>query len=365
MSQFAHHESMLFALLKSALNDIEINQLLFTNATDGDWRACYALATKQGVGAIAWDGVRKLPAELQPERTLRITWAINTERQEQRYEKHCEVLNELQAFYAEHKIGIVQMKGVGFGTYYPINSHREGGDIDIYTYSLDTNCLTHKEANGLADRLMSDMGIHISSDKTEKHSEFHYKGVMIENHKTFINVEIFRAAKFVEELLHKNLNPQITELCGGKYKVLTPSPEFNTLFLSFHAAQHFGTGLALHHLCDWFCLLKRCGLKLPDNVNDQYREFVHALTHLCNELLGSEVAVNADTKIADTIINEILHPQYGSALPETGRLGVLKYKAKRFLHKSRLLKIALGHSMLQAVCHSVVSHIKRPYTIFH
>lgn len=365
MSQFAHHELMLFALLKGALNEVEIDQTLFTDITDDDWRACYALATQQGVAAIAWDGVQKLSTELQPERTLRITWAVNTERQEQRYEYYCSVLNELQTFYGKQQIGIIQIKGIGLGTYYPINNHREGGDIDIFTFSNDTDMLSHKEANLLADELMRLQGIEVSSDKTEKHSEFYYKGVMIENHKTFVNVDTFNAAKLVEKLLHESLNPQMTELCGGKYSVLTPSPEFNTLFLSFHAAQHFGSGLALHHLCDWFCLLKRYGLKIPNGVKGPYRDFINALTYLSNTLLGSDITVSADTKIADIIIDEVLHPKYSSKLPNTGRIGVLKYKSKRFLHKSRFLKIALGHSMLQSVCHSVVSHIKKPYTIFH
>ncbi|MCS3155123.1 nucleotidyltransferase family protein [Phocaeicola dorei] len=43
------------------------------------------------------------------------------------------------------------MKGVGLSTYYPIPSHREGGDIDIFTYSADHSRKSDAEANLLAD----------------------------------------------------------------------------------------------------------------------------------------------------------------------------------------------------------------------
>lgn len=53
------------------------------------------------------------------------------------------------------------IKGVGFANNYPIPSHREGGDIDIFTYSADSSGLSDREANSLADKLMRGRGIEV------------------------------------------------------------------------------------------------------------------------------------------------------------------------------------------------------------
>ena len=111
---------------------------------------------------------------------------------------------------------------------------------------------------------------------------FYYKGIPIENHKTFINSETYRIAVKMDKLLQKLLQPVSAEL-DGKCSILIPSSTFNTVFLAFHAAQHYARGLALHHLCDWACLLNRYGLHIPEEVTDiRFRNMILAMTRLCN-----------------------------------------------------------------------------------
>lgn len=83
------------------------------------------------------------------------------ERCEKRYRYYCRVISDLSTFYATHGITAVQLKGVGFANNYPIPSHREGGDIDIFTYSSDSSGLSDREANSLADKLMRGWGIEV------------------------------------------------------------------------------------------------------------------------------------------------------------------------------------------------------------
>ena len=127
-------EQMLFALLRSSLHEQEVEQVFFQHATADDWKQCYQTAISQGVMALAWDGVMRLPQELHPAKNLKLAWAMAVERYEAKYLRYCKTVDELSAFYAQHGITTVQLKGVGFSTYYPVPSHREGGDIDIYTY---------------------------------------------------------------------------------------------------------------------------------------------------------------------------------------------------------------------------------------
>ena len=118
--------------------------------------------------------------------------------------------------------------------------------------------MTDREANELADRLMREQGIEVDIH-SPKHSNFYYKGITIENHKTFLNVETYLVAVQVNALLYKVLEPQFTYLMDGEYKVMIPPPTFNAMFLAFHASQHYGSGLALHHLCDWAVFLNTVG----------------------------------------------------------------------------------------------------------
>ena len=50
-------EQMLFALLKASLHQQEVETECLHQASVDDWKQCYLLACKQGVMALAWDGV--------------------------------------------------------------------------------------------------------------------------------------------------------------------------------------------------------------------------------------------------------------------------------------------------------------------
>ncbi len=357
-------EERLFALLRGGLQTAVVDSALFADMSTKAWQDCYRLAAKHGVMAIVWDGVQALPAGLQPPRVLKLTWALAVQDYEERYSRYCRTIDELSRFYAQHGITTVQMKGVGLSACYPVPAHREGGDIDIFTYSADLTQMSDKEANTLADSLMKQQGIEVGMHSV-KHSNFYYNGVPIENHKRFLNVELYKLAAKTDPLLRQLLQPQPT-LLDGKYEVLTPSVAFNTIFIAFHAAQHYGSGLALHHLCDWACLIHKYGLHLPEEVTDRrLLRMIHALTTLCNRYLGTSVPADVESEtLADEILSEILYPPYSVTVPAYGKWGILSYKMRRLLHRRRLSDRVLGRSLADALWNSFVAHIRRPETIF-
>lgn len=358
------HERMLFALLRASLHERKTEITLFLDSTDEEWKQCHRLAVSQGVMALAWDGVMRLPVELQPPLSVKLAWAAAVERYEKKYLHYCRTADELSRFYAQHGISAIQMKGVGLSAIYPVPCHREGGDIDIYTYSADKSRMSDGEANRLADSLIRQENIDVDTEHSPKHSVFYYKSVPVENHKTFLNVESYKAAGEVEKMLKEHMNPQPTELDGGR--VLTPSPLFNMLFVAFHAAQHYGSGLVLHHLCDWACLLKKHGLHIPAGVTDRrFLRFVSALTLLADKLLETDVQVaDVQENLARNILEEMLHPRYGTKVPVKGRAGIILYKARRMAHLTALRREVLGASICKTILHSVIAHIREPKTIF-
>ena len=110
---------------------------------------------------------------------------------------------------------------------------------------------------------MQEQGIEVEMH-SYKHSNFYYKGVPIENHKSFLNVKDIKEAVLANEILQRELKPRCVELSSGKVQI--PSPTFNALFIAFHAMQHYGSGLALHHLCDWAMILKQYGLLIAEEM---------------------------------------------------------------------------------------------------
>ena len=353
---------MLFALLRASLHEQEIEKSFFQGVSNEDWQLCYRLAAEHGVMALAWDGVVMLPKALQPPISLKLSWATCVESYEKKYRRYCKTVDEVSRLYAEHGIATMQLKGVGFSTLYPTPSHREGGDIDIYTYSPDSSQMSDKEANTLADMLMQQRGINVDNH-SPKHSNFYYNGIPFENHKTFLNVETYNIAKQVNRILQENKNPKLVSLLEGE--VLIPSPVFNTLFIAFHAFQHYGSGLALHHLCDWVMILRRYGLSIPEEITDKkYLTGIATITKLCNQYLGTSQYIEGGDDVADEMMAEILSPRYSATVPTRNKIGIIVYKTLRLLHEHQLKNKVIGYSLTQRIWRSFVSHLLNPKTIF-
>lgn len=353
-------EKILLALLRKTLSNKPLPTELFAAASPEDWDACYRMTAAQGVSVLVVDAVLQLPEECQPPWPLKVAWALEVERYEAQYQCYCRRAEELMDFYARHHIAAVQLKGVGFSPHYPVPAHREGGDIDLFTYSADPSLLSDGEANRLADELMERQGIEVDYTHTKKHSNFYYHGIPVENHKTFINCEIYTLAKKMDPVLRRLMNPLEVTLCG-KYRVKTPSPAFNTLFLAFHAAQHYTHSLKLHHLCDWACLLHRHGLHLPEEVTDRrFIRFVHAMTQVCNDYLGTDIPLpTSDRKLSEEIIREVLYPKYTKEVPEGSGWQTFVFKLRYLWHYYRFSNQVFHLSFLKCFGGSAIRFCRR------
>lgn len=365
MHKLSISEKMLLALLELSLTKTTPEVFYFSKASDEDWKACSLLAAKQGVLALAWSGVCMLPQECQPYQNLKISWALAVEKYERKYARYCETVNELSTYYRQFGISMIQLKGVGLSTYYPVPSYREGGDIDIYACMEDLSPASDTKANKLSDDLIEQMGIEVDRFHSKKHSVFRYNGIPVENHRTFLDVSVYPLARKVEKMLRECLNPEIAELEGGG-QVLIPSPKFNTLFIAFHNFLHYGGGLSLHHLCDWACIIKTHGVVLPEELTDRYfLEGVNALTLLCNRYLGTEVDVDGGEELACEMLDEMLHPINDEKPSRTDLFSVLFFKMKRFVKmtrlKNRILHVPLYKNQVlwEKVKKSIVWHFKK------
>src|SRR3989339_1447331 len=134
--QTSKAEKLLPLLIKNALqknNDGQESNIAFTDfqLDHTQWNELLTLAAKQGVFAIAYDG---LPDTLLPElpKDITIKWQLGVENIEKRYDRQIGVLKELISIFNKNGIDLLLLKGLGLCSMYPEPNHRECGDLDIY-----------------------------------------------------------------------------------------------------------------------------------------------------------------------------------------------------------------------------------------
>ena len=338
-------EEMLLALLRAALHQREVDTSYFEQATAEDWLQCYRLAMRQGVSALAWEGIERLPMEYELPLDVKLSWALKEKKQRGKYQKHCLALNELIQLYAQHGIATMVLKGVGLSRLYPVPAHREGGDIDIYTYSADKHQMTDDEANRLADELMREREAVVEDSLFKKHSCIVFRGVTFENHHLFLHVNKCRSIAKAEQWLEEHIASHEVELLGGECRVEVPAIAFDKVFVALHAAQHYGNGLSLKHLCDWTLLAQQGGVELPVELDDKYLKLaVATLTQLCHRYLGLEISTESGEAMANEMMREILHPRYFRKTPPNNPIKAYWWGIRERWHIFRLRHRLLGAS---------------------
>lgn len=254
-----------------------------TAVTPGSWERIYRMAADHGLSAVVWDGIRRLPTAEPPPRETRIRWALSAEKLEERYRHQQQTASKLAARFSEEGLRMLLLKGLGLSRDYPIPEHRECGDIDIYLYGQSDK----------GDRVLHEIGAHLYFD-VPKHSEYVWDGVLIENHRTILNVRRNRTERELNALLVRLLEKDGTH--GLAPGIQTPPATFNAIFLIRHAAVHFQKeGIVLRHLCDWACFLTRHWDEIDHalfrTAMEDYRmdRFADLMTAAAVEYLGAEV----------------------------------------------------------------------------
>ena len=276
-----------------------------------EWTKLYALARKQGVLALAFDGLMRL-FEVDKELAksfpmpLKLQWINAVVQIEQRYNTSRDVCADLAAKWAEQGIKTLCLKGMAFSTYYPEPSHRECGDFDCYLFD------DYAKGNAIARELGAKV-----DESMYKHSEMIFRKVMVENHRFIVAVRNGKKTKSLHALLDSLARTEErTQLFDTKIEM--PSAMFNAIFLNYHSLTHFlSEGIRLRHLLDWALFFKAeqksIDWKRFYEVCDEYhlRAFVDCMTALAVEVCGVKVEDETITtsspyaeRVLDSIINE-------------------------------------------------------------
>jgi hypothetical protein len=237
-------QQILFNLIKAALRPDQNNALLATASRQVNWDEIISLSARQGVLGVSHDGLDKRSSmETLPSlpKAQQIRWALSVKNLEARHQRQRAALKELITLFRDNGMEVLLLKGIGIAANYPVPSHRESGDLDIFLYG------DHEKGN----QLIESLGIPVNREGS-KHSTFFFQGTPVENHLSFLDIEYSQTNKNIELHLHEILAVQGHQtMYIDEVGVRIPPPDFTALFLTRHDITHFlASGIVLRHLCD-------------------------------------------------------------------------------------------------------------------
>jgi len=302
-----------------------------------DWHELMALAEKQGVAAIVLDGINRCyenGISVDMDFQTKMDWIGLVHQIEIRYGKNEKAMRQLAAFYYQHGIRMMVLKGWGLSLNYPIPNHRPSGDIDIYLFGEQER----------ADKLIHDeLGIEVDNSH-HHHTVFCFHGESVENHYDFLNVHVRKSNLQMEKMLKILANKNYTE----EGDAILPSVEFNAVHLLRHCAAHFASvKMTVRQVLDWAFFIEKHGMEIELEKYIAYLKevgmyrFYNVLGLFCIRELGFDAALFHglyDDGLYGRFRSEILSPEFKDK--ENGKLlHSLSVKPRRWWHnrwKNRL-----------------------------
>ncbi|MBP3482186.1 MAG: nucleotidyltransferase family protein [Alistipes sp.] len=324
-------DDIIIDLLRLYLWGGEARRDQFTDISPAQWKELFNIASRQGILALTYDAVCRLPKECLPPRRIQMSWIYNIDRIEQTYRIQKLAAKNLIELLEPYGIKVMLLKGIGLSFCYRKPEHRECGDIDIWLYGRQ------KEADEIIN---GKTGIEIYRNNPH-HSTFTLYGVSIENHSTFIDLQA-RQHRELEAFLQKTAENETRTITLDGKTAYVPSPTFNAVYLLRHMAVHFAAvNIGLRHLADWVLFVSRDGDEVDWATVRKISErqgmtpFVDAVNAIAVDKLGLKADFphflgKRDEKIEKRILDDILHPRYRNMRGETFVSDILLRINRRF-----------------------------------
>jgi len=241
-----------------------------------DWQSVYELSLRQGVTAVACEGLLRLPSV---DEGVRYNWMAQTLLCEMDCERKIQATRKLSQMWAEQGIHGVVLKGLAFAQHYANPTHRPFGDLDVFLF----------DGWEAGNRVAEDAGVTVRRGYY-KHSTLSFQGLTVENHRFCTPIRGGRRRKQYERYLQQLLRQEPLTPVEG-VPLLSPPPLFNLIFFLSHARNHFLNegGVTLRFVCDWAALLQAYG---PDGDCRQPQELWHELLRRCRDYDLSSFAMS-------------------------------------------------------------------------
>lgn len=282
--------------------------------TTDEWRQLYAMAVRQSLTGVCYQGVRLMPEDRRPPMDILVSWAAQAETVRGLNELQNTEAARLTQLFADNGRRTVILKGQANARLYPDKLSRQPGDIDIYVEGGPKSVLALLNSSpeegelrkGLNDLKGSKMGYH------HMHLPANERGVVVEIH--------FRPCSgnvnpLTNRRLQKWLEREIMPATMVEEGFCVPSVRFALVMQLAHVMGHFlDTGIGLRHITDYYWLLRTATAEERQAAADVLGKFglrrmAGALMWVMGEVMHLEeqlMLCEPDGRLGEELLNDVM-----------------------------------------------------------
>ena len=215
---------------------------------EADWKELYAIAQKQCLVGILFDGIKKLPAEhVGMKKELLLQWMAESQMLEKANVRLNDAVIQVSEWFRKKGFRTCILKGQGNTLMYPNPYSRTPGDIDIWVEGGDKRVISFVRS------------ISPHEKACYHHIEFpSYKGVEVEVHYRPSFLLCFRHNRKLQKYYERVKEEQFSHrvMLGEQGEIAIPTAEFNIIFQLTHIYSHLmNEGIGLRQLVDYYYVL--------------------------------------------------------------------------------------------------------------
>ena len=215
---------------------------------EADWEELYAIAQKQCMVGILFDGIKKLPAEhVEMKKELLLRWMAESQMLEKANVRLNDAAIQVSEWFRKKGFRTCILKGQGNALMYPNPYSRTPGDIDIWVEGEDKRVISFVRS------------ISPHEKACYHHIEFpSYKGVEVEVHYRPSFLLCFwhnrKLQKYYERVKEEQVSHRV--MLGEQGEIAIPTAEFNLIFQLTHIFSHLmNEGIGLRQLLDYYYVI--------------------------------------------------------------------------------------------------------------
>ena len=213
-----------------------------------DWRVLYAMARKQCLVGVLFDGIKRLPADVGMDKGLLFQWMAQNQTLRKANARLDKAAVEVAEWFGRKGFRTCVLKGQGNALLYPPGMERTPGDIDLWVDGGDRKVVSFVRSLSPDEKVCYH---HIGFPE--------YNGVEVEVHFRPSFLFCFRHNRRLQEYYERVMDEQFAHRVklGEQGEVAVPKAESNLIFQLTHIFTHLmNEGIGLRQLLDYFFLLK-------------------------------------------------------------------------------------------------------------
>ena len=245
MIMLSQQQRIFFEFLRFCIGTV---QEVPSSLKGADWRVLYAMARKQCLVGVLFDGIKRLPADVGMDKGLLFQWMAQNQTLRKANARLDKAAVEVAEWFGRKGFRTCVLKGQGNALLYPPGMERTPGDIDLWVDGGDRKVVSFVRSLSPDEKVCYH---HIGFPE--------YNGVEVEVHFRPSFLFCFRHNRRLQGYYERVMDEQFAHRVklGEQGDVAVPKAEFNLIFQLTHIFTHLmNEGIGLRQLLDYFFLLQ-------------------------------------------------------------------------------------------------------------